>query len=132
MRQAKLNDASRIRQGVLSGTSKSGLDEALKVIRGNPPTSSSRKNLFDVSSSTASSREYKVVHPIRVESNSVKKPEPDLSATWAAMLQTAELKSSLEAKIQMLSNQINNLKMAHVGKSDMPPLQGSLEYLNTF
>lgn len=127
MKRAKANDNRRIRQGVISGTSKSGLDEALKVVRGNPTASASRQKLVDVSSSTSSSIDYKVVHPIRLQTNSsiTRSSNEDVAKTWSAMLQTADLKSSLEAKIQMLSEQIGNLKQAQSGHTQTPPLQGN-------
>ena len=130
MKSSREDETGRIRQGVLS--SKSGLDEALKVIRGQA-SDQSRQKLYSASS-TNSSVDYKIVHPIRVSDKDRERErdrERDLGATWSSMLQAAELKSSLEAKIQMLSDQIRGLKSANIpSPSVTTPLQDAGFALN--
>ena len=82
-----------------------------------------RINPTEVASSTATSIDYRVVNPVRVEPPKTKEIPVDPGATWAVMLQTAELKATLEGKMELLSQQIRSLQ--NTKTSDQPPLQGT-------
>lgn len=111
---------SRIEPGIPTSTGRSALDEALKVVRGQDPEMG-RQKMSEVASSTATSIDYRVVNPVKIEPPKVRAVEADPGATWAAMLQTAELKATLEGKMELLSQQIKSLQSP---KPNEPPLQG--------
>ena len=102
-------------------------DEALEAVRGGGvfneygEVSARDRLLRKKGSSVASSISYsteeliKTVpqsHPIEPQRNH----DYELANVWANMLQTADLKSTLEAKINALSNQLTEIKNAQTFK----------------
>ena len=68
-----------------------------------------RKGTSVASLSSVSYSTEELIHPV-VNSTEEKKHDYELANVWASMLQTADLKSTLEAKINALGSQLSDIK----------------------
>jgi len=107
---------TRISQGIPMRTVP--LDEALEAVRGVGGGSQEtvarerllrRKGTSVASLSSVSYSTEELIHPV-VNSTEDKKHDYELANVWASMLQTADLKSTLEAKINALGSQLSDIK----------------------
>ena len=112
---------SRISQGISKSTVP--LDEALEAVRGGineyGEVSARDRLLRKKGSSVASSISYSTEELIKTvpQSHPIERNHDyELANVWANMLQTADLKSTLEAKINALSNQLTEIKNAQTYK----------------